>query len=413
MSSLIGPDGEIINGLRADLMRTCMENKNLLTKKGSLYMGTGENSRLVIDNIIYDIPVTKELEVGPDNSVLVVKEDEDTHRNTLAYSKIYPEMIEENQEWNINCTKAKNIIGSADTARYAEYASADHSKGTIDQRLNIMEATISSTNITVTPYIESTDGSGGTVTKKNITKKFKTVTMDLEIKNLSLHETEYEGVVDKLVISIPSAFRPKGCTVIFATISGEIYCSNSIPGAASDYIYAADNIPFTVPIKLDYENPITLYPRYIVDNRTKVEDHLHSVNKEEAYVIAQATLRIHTSWNIEEPSVDICLAERNSAGKHVVWIRLGQVDLNEFYTVRGYFARESSPSQWSTYVTSTLFDQIPNHSEFASGKHIKYASFIFSETSDLFPCFCKAEIEYNHSVTQRPSTFTQEVYIEN
>ena len=48
----------IQNGLPASVMRNCMENKNLLNVKGSMYIGTGNNQSLTINNDNYVIANT-------------------------------------------------------------------------------------------------------------------------------------------------------------------------------------------------------------------------------------------------------------------------------------------------------------------------------------------------------------------
>lgn len=68
----------IPRGLRVDIMRCSMENKNLLSKKGSIYVGTGE-SITVGGEKIYK---TKALEPGLDGEVLQVKNGD------LGYDKI-------------------------------------------------------------------------------------------------------------------------------------------------------------------------------------------------------------------------------------------------------------------------------------------------------------------------------------
>jgi hypothetical protein len=65
-------------GLRVDIMRCSMENKNLLTKKGSIYVGTGE-SFTVGEQTIYK---TKALELGGSGEVLQVI------NGNLGYDKI-------------------------------------------------------------------------------------------------------------------------------------------------------------------------------------------------------------------------------------------------------------------------------------------------------------------------------------
>lgn len=70
-------EGHIKNGLRADVMRSCMENKNLLEQAGSIYVGTGE--KIVIgegtDKQI-TIAKTAALNPGKPGEILMVKDGE-------------------------------------------------------------------------------------------------------------------------------------------------------------------------------------------------------------------------------------------------------------------------------------------------------------------------------------------------
>lgn len=71
----------IPSGLRADIMRSSMENKNLLAKKGSIYVGTGE-SMTVGGETVYK---TKALNIGNNGEILQVKNGD------LGYGKIQNE----------------------------------------------------------------------------------------------------------------------------------------------------------------------------------------------------------------------------------------------------------------------------------------------------------------------------------
>lgn len=76
-------NGCIKNGLRADIMRCCMENKNLLAENGSIYVGTGE--KIVIgDGTPNRITIAKTAALSPGEygEVLMIKDGE------LCYSKL-------------------------------------------------------------------------------------------------------------------------------------------------------------------------------------------------------------------------------------------------------------------------------------------------------------------------------------
>ena len=78
--------GRIKNGLRADVMRCCMENKNLLEENGSIYVGTGE--KIIIGEGTSNritIAKTKALNPGEYGELLMVKDGD------LNYSKLSEE----------------------------------------------------------------------------------------------------------------------------------------------------------------------------------------------------------------------------------------------------------------------------------------------------------------------------------
>ena len=76
-------NGCIKNGLRADIMRCCMENKNLLAENGSIYVGTGEKI-IIGDGTPNRITIAKTAALSPGEygEVLMVKDGE------LCYSKL-------------------------------------------------------------------------------------------------------------------------------------------------------------------------------------------------------------------------------------------------------------------------------------------------------------------------------------
>ena len=63
--------GTIPAGLRADIMRTSMENKNTLRDIGALYVGTGTKTSITAGEESYEIPVTAALTPGTINYPLV------------------------------------------------------------------------------------------------------------------------------------------------------------------------------------------------------------------------------------------------------------------------------------------------------------------------------------------------------
>lgn len=110
--SNIDNDGFITNGLRADIMRKSIENKNLLSIKGSLYVGTG------ISDII-NVPVTNSLNpsVSDVNKILIA---DSTQSLGLKYSKVTPDMMSSNQ-FDIKVSSAY-IAPTSETATNSTYA---------------------------------------------------------------------------------------------------------------------------------------------------------------------------------------------------------------------------------------------------------------------------------------------------
>lgn len=120
--SNIDNDGFIANGLRADIMRKSIENKNLLSIKGSLYVGTGVSDSTTIDGQTINIPTTNSLNpsVLDVNKILVA---DSTQSLGLKYSKIVPNMMSSNQ-FDIKVSSASAALTSetATNSTYATYA---------------------------------------------------------------------------------------------------------------------------------------------------------------------------------------------------------------------------------------------------------------------------------------------------
>ena len=133
-------NGFIENGLRADIMRHSMENKNLLNTKGSIYVGTGRQTTITTSQGDYNVPITTSLPCGTNNTVLTANSSEPTG---LEYKKITKDMLDEYSVeadvWPIKAGSAQTAA-QADTAVTGQYASNDHTKGTIEQRLTALES---------------------------------------------------------------------------------------------------------------------------------------------------------------------------------------------------------------------------------------------------------------------------------
>lgn len=133
-------NGFIENGLRADIMRHSMENKNLLNTKGSIYVGTGRKTTITTSQGDYNVPITTSLPCGANNTVLTADSSEPTG---LKYKKITKDMLDETSVeadvWPIKADSA-NTADQAAAAVTGQYASNDKTKGTIEQRLTALES---------------------------------------------------------------------------------------------------------------------------------------------------------------------------------------------------------------------------------------------------------------------------------
>ena len=136
-NNLTTNDGAIETGLRADVMRLSMENKNLLSNKDSIYVGTGDATSVNVGGSTITISTTKALEKGSDNTVLSVV------GGNLGYNKVNPNMVQTGVTYNItsqtalNCENASRASFSyvADIATYPA-VDGEPSGETIETRFN-------------------------------------------------------------------------------------------------------------------------------------------------------------------------------------------------------------------------------------------------------------------------------------
>ena len=131
-------------GLRTDIMRCSMENKNLLTKKGSIYVGTGESFK-VGEQTIYK---TKALELGGSGEVLQVI------NGSLGYDKIQNSNFDSKVNYS-NLARTMKSVGLTGTQflRGTEYDGLIISNSNIDLDLtkNIKVVPSDGAVCTITP----------------------------------------------------------------------------------------------------------------------------------------------------------------------------------------------------------------------------------------------------------------------
>lgn len=104
MNQIYPKDGYncILNNLRADVMRKSIENKNLLAKKGSMYVGTGNMETISIGDDTYIIPITAELSTQDQGQILAdtVLTTQSAANYGIRYQKITPSCVEPTTQAN-------------------------------------------------------------------------------------------------------------------------------------------------------------------------------------------------------------------------------------------------------------------------------------------------------------------------
>lgn len=104
MNQIYPKDGYncILNNLRADVMRKSIENKNLLAKKGSMYVGTGNMETISIEDDTYIIPITAELSTQDQGQILAdtVLTTQSAANYGIHYQKITPSCVEPTTQAN-------------------------------------------------------------------------------------------------------------------------------------------------------------------------------------------------------------------------------------------------------------------------------------------------------------------------
>lgn len=104
MNQIIPKDRDncILNNLRADVMRKSIENKNLLTSKGSMYVGTGNVETITIGDNLYVTPITAELSTQDQGQILAdtVLTVQSAVQYGIHYQKITSHCVEPTTEAN-------------------------------------------------------------------------------------------------------------------------------------------------------------------------------------------------------------------------------------------------------------------------------------------------------------------------
>lgn len=141
--TLTDSNGCLKTGMRADILRTSLETKNILQEKGAIYIGTGSTVLPILskDGQI-DICKTSYVPRGRNNDTVL------TFNNTgwtrLSYQKIGPDTVAKKENYDIKVDEAEETESAdyAEVADYATYASAPtgRSRISIEARLNDLNA---------------------------------------------------------------------------------------------------------------------------------------------------------------------------------------------------------------------------------------------------------------------------------
>lgn len=372
--SLKDQDGVIPNNLRADVMRKSMENKNLLTHKGSLYIGTGTTESYEVDGNQVNICQTSELTPGSPYTVLKVKViDSDT---SLQYAKVDKFMVV-SDEYNIKCSDAVNVDHGGNATR-ATYASDDHSKGTIDSRLNALEYKETGTCLINNLY-------GGTVQQNQLFLQDDFVRMELRITGCSLNSSA------QMIITIPTQFRPKGFIPISLCLQGTIESTGTTDDGYDNYTY--DIGPTYISFKGIIGPDGTIYARnmyywHLMDSiyyssRRGGDGHSYYTDCKGVYITA--------GWHIKEPTADCIVDKKDSSSIRIV-ARSGGVSPSSVSKVRFCYTTSPNSNTW-TYIESRTF----------------YSSLGPSMTTNSYPSYAYATYAL-YEFTNNPKKVKVQIY---
>lgn len=335
--SLKDQDGVIPNNLRADVMRKSIEKKNLLTHKGGLYIGTGIAESYEVDGDQVNICQTSELAPGSPYTVLKVAAI--NSGTNLQYAKVDNFMIVPG-EYNIQCSDAISVDHGNDATR-ATYASNDHSKGTIDSRLNALEYK--------EPGVCSINNLyGGTIQQNHLFLQNNFVRMELNITGCSLTDSS-----DQMIITIPSQFRPKGFVPISLCLEGVIRTEGKTIDEKLDY--TCDIGPTYISFKGTIGPDGTIYVRNMSYGHPM--DSIYYSSGYEAgrssYYINCTGVYITAGWHIEEPTAD-CIVDRRDSLSFLIVARSGGVSPSSVSKVRFGYTISPNSNNWS-YIESRTF----------------------------------------------------------
>ena len=137
--TLTDSNGCLKTGMRADILRTSLETKNILQEKGAIYIGTGSTVSLLSKDGQIDVYKTSFVPRGRNNDT-VLTFNKTNVPTRLSYQKIGPDTVVKEETYDIKVDETEETL-SADYAEVADYvtwatAPSGRSPISIEARLN-------------------------------------------------------------------------------------------------------------------------------------------------------------------------------------------------------------------------------------------------------------------------------------
>lgn len=116
--TLTDSNGCLKTGMRADILRTSFETKNVLLEKGAIHMGMGSTISISSEDGKIDIYKTSSVPCGGNNDTVLTFNS--TGISPLGYQKIGPDTVIKKETYNIKVDETEETL-SADYAEVADY----------------------------------------------------------------------------------------------------------------------------------------------------------------------------------------------------------------------------------------------------------------------------------------------------
>lgn len=264
MSQIIPKDINncILNNLRADVIRKSIENKNLLAKKGSMYVGTGDAETISIGGDTYIIPITAELSTQDQGQILAdtVLTVQSTADYGVHYQKITPACVEPTTQANplvYDITAREAVLAKKMSARGNSVPKAGIAKYVNSSKTTSLETALS--------QLEKKDYEGTfgaslyyqdrkicTVTGSSLYKEteFCCLTLNFSFEPITNAQSENYYKTNAATISaslgLPSECRP---------YTGYGYYIERVGLSYTDFYPTPPiTVPFTIPLEIDITN---------------------------------------------------------------------------------------------------------------------------------------------------------------